>query len=107
MGYFDEPVSSASSPLTMESVNKMMKSVYEKQIFPTITIVGPTQYKSLVYFHERVRQDPMWNRIGADILPWIPGTQRRARRLRRRARQALGSFLLDHGIIEVPDGWEW
>ncbi len=48
-------------------------------------------------------QNSQWAKIGAGILPWIPATQTRVRDLRSRARLALGEFLIDHGVIEVPE----
>ncbi len=105
--YFDEPNSKESAPLTIQSVNKMMASIYEKQIMPNITIMGPGQYKRMRFFQEKILQDPMWNKIGRNILPWIPTTQRRFRVRRRKIREGLAEFLLDRGIIEIPSHWEW
>jgi hypothetical protein len=107
MGYFDESVPSTSSPLSVESLNTMMEKVYEQNILPTIAVMHPRQYHSLEFALEGMKQSPMWNKIGRNILPWIPTTQRRLRARRRKIREGLAEFLLHRGIIEIPSDWEW
>lgn len=107
MGYFDESVPSTSEPLSYDKLVAAMEKVYEQNILPALTVVHPRHHHDLEFFHDSMLQGSMWNKIGRNILPWIPTTQRRLRARRRKIREGLAEFLLHRGIIEIPSDWEW
>lgn len=100
---------SDQNELDVRSVTEIVNRVILPQITDQIYNSTPLFFNlnRADRFRADIKQNCQWARIGDGILPWIPDLQRQVRALRSRGRFALGSFLLDHGIIEVPDDWEW